>query len=131
MRPSSLTTSAVTPVVPASRASTVMPGWSSESRLGRRDAQLFEHDGVDPAGQQPFLVVLDAGPRRECLVEILVVVAERAQAAANLVGQLALQWLGAVGIGLAEVDVVQVEQSGELGDRTVVVVDAQVDEHVA
>ena len=87
-------------------------------RLGRGFAQLLEDDGVDVVLHDPLLVVLDAGPGIEALVP------ESTQPRLHLVQQLSGERQQRVRVGLAEVEVVEVEQSAELRDRILVVVDA-------
>src|SRR4051794_41636519 len=102
--------------------------WREPSR--RLLSELVEDEWVDPARDHALLVVLDAGPVGECGVEGVRAVAESRETVTDFVGQVSLERQRGLGIGLAEIDVVQVEESGELSDGLRVIVDPQVDEDV-
>src|SRR4051794_10623220 len=76
IRPSAVTSSAVTPVVPASMARTVMWG-SLRICLGGLEAELLEHDRIDATCEHALLEVLDPGPVAERGVEVVLAVADR------------------------------------------------------
>src|SRR3954447_20978668 len=109
-------------------ARTVMPGPSSESSAPSWGLlpQLIEDEWVDPAREHALLVVLDPGPVGEGGVEIVGAMVEPGEPLGHLGGVCPFERQRGVGIRLAEEDVVQVEQAGDLTDRLRVVVDAQV-----
>src|SRR3954452_12521894 len=131
MRPSAVTSSAVTPVVPASMLRTV-----TATPLSRGlEPELVEDERVDAAGHHALLVVLHAGPVGQGGVEtvggVRAGVPEAGEARPHVGGEVAVEWDRGGRVGLAEEDVVQVQQPDQLGDGALVVVDAQVDEYVA
>src|SRR3954470_8138056 len=107
-------------------ARTVMPGPSSESSAPSWGLlpQLIENEWVDPAREHALLVVLDPGPVGEGSVEIVAAMAEPGEPVTHLVGEGSFEWQRGVGIRLAEVDIVQVEQAGGLTHPVRVGVDA-------
>src|SRR4051812_42842170 len=123
IRPSAVTSSAVTPVVPASMARTVMWG-SLRICLGGLEAELLEHDRIDATCEHALLEVLDPGPVAKRGVEVVLNVADRGKSSPHLLGELAFQGQCSGRVGFAEVEVVEVEQSAELGHRSGGVVDA-------
>src|SRR5690242_7622385 len=111
MRPSWVTRSAVTPVVPAPIARIVT------DRSWRLDAQLLQDGRVDTAGEHAFLEVLNPGPVGQRRIQVVLAVPQGSEPAAYLVGQLALERQRGGRVGLAEVEVVQVEEPTELRYR--------------
>ena len=117
-----VTTSAVTPVVPASMARTVTAG-AVAARLGRLSPQQGEHPPVDPARglDDAHLVVLGAGPARERVVPGSPGAGRRARRRARpSTGDLLVLGSGCRSRGR------EVQQPAQLGDRVGVVVDPQV-----
>src|SRR5438270_6441557 len=96
-------------------ARTVMPWPSSPGQRRSRGSELLEHDWVDGVGCQAFFVVLDAGPGCQRPVKVVVLVTESGEAAPYFVGEFAGERQQRRGIRLREIEVVQVEQPGELG----------------
>src|SRR5919201_1054743 len=92
--------------------------------------QLLQHDrvdGIDPV--HAFLEILYAGPPGQCVREVAVV-AERRKAHCQLAAQLLVDRDPLLARRLAEERVVQPVEAAELLDRSLMVVDAEIDEDV-